>query len=317
MRMSNSAATSSSGQRLRAIDDSYLERGLTGLSRVVGHSGLMDGHWGAAVITGCLFARDLNLDEPAQRAVRRQMDLVIAKFPVLFEPHPSEAPDPSLIGQIPAALETNINRLRLIGHNVIFAALALRAIREMPKLATPGTIRGVSKLVKGFDGTGPGGPHLGSEDHEVAAAIERAEREYLPYADEQELATAAVRGFVAAEPVCWGMHQGTVGHILTHADSLCQLAELGYPELAKRGHAALRVQIELATKPYDPVKCGQKVRTPVPESTHLRAEYWEKDLGNWAYGHCFKYPYHFHRLLKKVKDEALIAQAVRKFPILM
>ncbi len=79
----------------------------------------------------------------------------------LFEDFPKEKPKESLIDGIADALEKNIGTPRESGHNVIFASIAIHALKELPDLATPSIIDGIRKLVRLFDNSHPGSGYYG------------------------------------------------------------------------------------------------------------------------------------------------------------
>ena len=81
----------------------------------------------------------------------------------LFEPFPQEQSD---VNQIPLLLEQlskNIDRTRESGHNVIFTAIAIRALQDHPQYATPSIVQGISKLIARFNDRGPGRGYYGEE----------------------------------------------------------------------------------------------------------------------------------------------------------
>ena len=66
------------------------------------------------------------------------------------DPLPSEDHDPALLSDVLEALAEGIDELREVGHNVIFASLALRGFGAVPRLVTATRVRGVARCVKAF-----------------------------------------------------------------------------------------------------------------------------------------------------------------------
>ncbi len=284
------------------IDDYYLEAGLITLSRVGEHH-WNGGHFGAAVIAAYYFSHEQQLGQAAGAALARQLDRMIAGHNDLFLPHDRAGKGMGDVTSIIAALDDNIVELHAIGHNVIFASLALKALRQRPELATPATIAGLVALVRQFYDHGPGRPFYGWPDI-LAVRVEPAD-DVPAYTDEATIALSALAAFSAIENVYPFLHQGIVGHLLTHAHALIELARLGYGELAAKGHDAHRLYVKLSRNQPDE---GE----PIPKhnnvcSVPLEADYWKRDLEGsrqWLVGHVFKYTYSFYDLVRHVDSES-------------
>ena len=93
-----------------------------------------------------------------------------------------------------------------------------------------------------------------------------------------------------------------MGHLLTSAEALIQLARLGYVELAGKGHRAHQVYIKLARKSHDYDFPERDFVLATPTKYHpLAHEYWGSDLerdDNWLYGHRLKFVYSFYELMR-------------------
>ena len=288
---------------MRAVlDQSYLEAGLLALSRV-GDRHWNTGHYGAAVIAAYYFAHEQGLDEAASMALARQLDRLIARHDDLFLPAGLDRDDDADLAPIVRALDRNIGQLRAIGHNVIFASLALKALRQLPQLATRAAIDGLTTLLAQFDDYGPGRPFYGWEDP-TQVRIETVD-DIPVYRDEATIARTALDAFAAIEKIYPFLHQGIVGHLLTHAHALIELARLGYTDIAGKGHDAHRLYIKLSRNPPDE---GEPIpKRDDPEFSPSGAAYWQRDLeGNreWLVGHVFKYTYSFYDLIRHIDDDA-------------
>ena len=285
------------------IADRYLEAGLLALSRVRERH-WNAGHFGAAVIAAYYFAREQRLDSAAASALVRQLDRLIQKHEDLFLPHGLDGANQSVdAAPVIAALDANIADLHAIGHNVIFATLALKAMQQVPRFATPATVAGLVTLLRQFDGYGPGRPFYGWDDIS-AVRVEPAD-EIPAYTDEQTIARSALDAFLAIEDVYPFLHQGIVGHLLTHAHALIDLARLGYLDLAAKGHEAHRLFIKLSRNSPDegePVSRDNALDRFEPTT----AAFWQTDHEGgreWLVGHVFKYTYSFYDLIQHVDDE--------------
>ena len=157
------------------VDYRYVLQGLRGLSRSSGINA-MAGHLGAAVVAGYLFSEDqAGLPDEIHAGVQAELDRILrggeaiwfnetqagVTIPELFEPFPDEEPQEERIDTIADALEGNIATMHESGHNVIFASIAIRALRDHPANATPSVLTGICRLVERFDGATPGRGNFG------------------------------------------------------------------------------------------------------------------------------------------------------------
>jgi hypothetical protein len=109
----------------------------------------------------------------------------------LVAPFPDGPPHPERAGSIAEALSRNIGALRQSGHNVIFAALALKALREHPSHATSEIVTGICRLIAGFDGEHPGRLYFGEERGWIGGdQVPPPDNDMPPYADERAMAEA-------------------------------------------------------------------------------------------------------------------------------
>ncbi|MBL9155773.1 MAG: hypothetical protein JNK37_25075 [Verrucomicrobiales bacterium] len=237
------------------IDFSYLVRGLDGLANAH-RGGAMAGHPGAALIAGYCFAENHpGADSAIHRAIERDLERILAGEEAfwidrksglttreLFEPLKAEpAGDDSGPEAIVEALAGNLGRVRQSGHNVIFATAAVRAFADHPDLATPERVRGVVRLVEGFDQAGPGRGYFGKAvgwktGGEVVLPPSGATTGGTPTLD------AAVEGVVDRVIATAGQHRqgfGGLFHLIDHAAGLVDLDQHGHVEAARAGIAAL------------------------------------------------------------------------------
>jgi hypothetical protein len=130
------------------VDFSYLLKGLNALARAHRVS-TMSGHLGAAVVAGYFIGEQHpDLDERVYRGIELELERIIRgeetafspkpdaalNAPAMFEPFQKEQPKENLIDGIAEALSRNIDRARESGHNVIFAAIAIRALKDLAAL---------------------------------------------------------------------------------------------------------------------------------------------------------------------------------------
>ncbi|MDA0710385.1 MAG: hypothetical protein O3B73_09290 [bacterium] len=241
------------------IHAAYLAKGLSAMSKAH-RVNTMAGHLGAAVVAGYFIGEQHpDLDERVYSGIKGELDRIIcgesvfspkkeASFPVaeMFELWPKEQPMENLVDGIAEALATNIDQTRESGHNVIFAAIAIRALKDHSDLATPSVTEGIAKLIAGFNGAKPGSGYFGKELGRIDGRQISLpnDRDFPPYATLQEMACVVIDELIQhANTRRDGF--GGLWHIINHAAALAELSAYGYRELATMGLAAHHQHLRL------------------------------------------------------------------------
>ncbi len=303
----------------------YLYKGLCGLARAH-RANAMAGHLGAALIAGYLFSQEhRDLDVEVHAGIEHELERILRgeeslwfdpgvsgiTIPELFAPMHDEPPRADPAETLAGALSTNVDALRQSGHNVIFATLAIRALRVQPRYATPTIVDGIVKLIGLFDGAGPGRGYYGRDRGWVPGSemLHVADRALAPYTHERAMVQAAIDELISTASA---RRQGFGGlvHIINHAAALVDLSQLGYADLARRGFVAHRQHIGLRRSLPDvsdelgavrPAKCDP--RTP---------SYWRNGAlrrDSAMLTHRVKVLYGFFALFPLIQDVALRGQA--------
>jgi hypothetical protein len=311
----------------------YLYQGLCGLARAH-RAGTMAGHLGAALAAGYCFGEDQNdLPDEVYAGIEKELNRIRrgeeaiwfdAKkagitIPELFEPFPDERPRKEAIPEIAEALSGNIDKTRQSGHNVIFAAIALRALHDHPVYATPSVVEGIRKLIEGFDGQVPGRGYYGKQrgwivGDKVALADDGG---LPPYESVQGMAEVVLDELIRGAPVrrrgFGGLH-----HVVNHAAGLAELARYGYGDLARKGLAAHRHHVRLWRSLPD----LEEELGPVQQAEHdpRTADYWttgslRRDSAMLT--HRIKTLYGFSTLAGLIEDRAKREKAEDGFRYLM
>ncbi len=267
--------------------------GLNALARAHQMNYFNDGHRGAAMISAYFLCVDNHLDEEATARIVELFDLNWASSE-LCQPFPDGDPDPNGIDKIGAALVEGGDVLRQVGHNAIFAMLAIKGFRMMPQAATPERIDGVCKLIRSFTPW---------RDVEPDPDVDPP-----PFTDQTaasrfilEEASSAIDRFV-------GFGQGFSGHMLTFGQSLVELAAMGDVEWAESCRVAFRKYVTVTR--LGPEPGDRRIADHQPSKLRPKdAEYWQQ-RGDKAVGigHVFKYPYGYYDLLGRA-DDVELAQA--------
>lgn len=264
--------------------------GLNALARAHELDYFADGHRGASMVAAHLLCVDNGLDEHATSRIVQLFDLNWASS-ALCKPFPDAKPEPTQIDKIGVALAEGGEVLRQVGHNAIFAMLAIKAFRMLPSAATAQRIDGVCTLVRSFTPWRDVEPDPDVDPPpfaETTAASQFILRE----------ASAAIDRFV-------GFGQGFAGHMLTFGQALVELAAMGDVEWAESCRTAFRKYVTVTRRGPE----SDSKRYPDHKPSDLRptdAAYWEK-RGDHSVdiGHVFKYPYSYYDLLRRAGDPEL------------
>ncbi len=280
----------SAGQDRDMPDQRLVVLGLNALARAHEMNYFADGHRGAAIVSAHLLCVDNNLSKRARTRIAKLVDLNWASTP-LCKPFPDTKPDPARIAEIGAALAEGGDVLRQVGHNAIFAMLAIKAFRMVPSAATAERIDGVCKLIRSFTPWRDVDPDTDIDPPPFANAT-AASQFILRETSE------AIDRFV-------GFGQGFAGHMLTFGQSLVELAAMGDVEWADSCRTAFRKYVTVTRRG----PAAEDQRRPDHKPTELRptdAEYWEKRGDNTvSIGHVFKYPYAYYDLVRRASDPKL------------
>jgi hypothetical protein len=284
------------------LDESYLVKGITALARAIDHS-WNQGHMGCAVIAAYYLRRDVGLSAEAETEIRTETDKLIAAYSHLFVPLDAGSRSSGDLDAIPRALEGNISRFCPGGHNVIYAALGLKALRDVPRMITPEVVAGIAQLIDAFTEMPPRADFFGVDVNGEMDVDEAA------YADAASIAAFTFGEALAFRPMYYEI-QGVVGHLLTHAHTMIELSELGYPELAVRAYGAHREHAQRVRLFHDRFDVGRWTVVRPADADPLDPAFWADDreampASSWGYGHFFKYRYQFYNLLERVQDARL------------
>ena len=267
----------------KPLDERYLRHGLARLCSAHATDAFFTGHEGGAFVSAFFLARDESLEAGSAAVIQDALD---KNYGLRADPFPDEAPAPDGVAELLVSLEDGLEELCRDGHNVIFLSLALRAMHELPQLATPGRIAGLQKTLRALEPRrgGDAGIAIPTEDGEFAAFVLT---EFL----------GSTEG---------GPGQGFSGHLLTHGRAILDLKELGHDRFAEKCLPAYGLAVKTA-RPKVAAKGPREPRAEVEFVAPDRRAYWERRAaaGTMELGHLFKYPYGFLGLRRRCEDETL------------
>jgi len=285
------AASGQSADRDPTLADKrLLLLGLNALARAPERDYFADGHRGAAMVAAHFLCVDNHMTERARSRIVELFDRNWASS-TLCQPFPNAPPQPARIREIGAALAAGGEVLRQVGHNAIFAMLAIKAFETLPSAATPQRIDGVCKLIRLF-----------TPWHDIEPD---ADVNPPPFANAAASSEFVLREASTAIDRFVGYGQGFAGHMLTFGQALVELAAMGHGEWADSCRTAFRKYVTVTRRGPG----SDSKHRPDHKPTRLRpidAEYWEKRRDNsLGIGHVFKYPYSYYALLRNARDPKL------------
>ena len=161
--------------------------------------------------------------------------------------------------------------LRQVGHNAIFAMLAIKAFRMMPSAATPQRIDGVCTLIRSFTPW---------RDVEPDPDVDPP-----PFADAAAASQFILREASAAIDRFVGFGQGFAGHMLTFGQSLVELAAMGDVEWAESCRTAFRKYVTVTRRGPEPDSKRRPDHKPSdlrPTDCGVLGEAWGQHRGHRA-----------------------------------
>ena len=279
--------TEASPESADAAKHRLLKLGLNALARSPSMSYFADGHRGAALISAHYLCSDYVHDPAAQARIAELLDLNYSSTK-LCRDFPKEKTDPDAIQRIGEALAARGDTLLQVGHNAIFAMLAIKAFRLDPESATHQRVDGVCELINKFTpwrDIAPD-PEIDPPSFSDEAAISQF---ILTEASE------AIDRFV-------GFGQGFSGHMMTFGHALVELASMGDEHWAESCRTAFCKYVTVTRQ--GPSKEDRRIKDHL--ATKLRpvdASYWQKRPDrSVGIGHVFKYPYAYYDLAKRAGD---------------
>ena len=276
------------------IDDKRLViLGLNGLARAHKFNYFADGHRAASMVTAHLLCVENQMDDPAQSRIVEIFDRNWADKP-LCEPFPETDPVPERINEIGLALADRGETLLQVGHNAIFAMLAIKALRMVPNAATAERIDGVCNLIRSFTPW---------RDVDPDPAVDPP-----PFSDSAAASRFVLQEASDAVDRYVGFGQGYAGHMLTFGQSLIEMAATGDEEYAESCRNAFRKYVTVTRQGPQADEKPRPDHKPIDDRP-VDAKYWKRrDDKAVGIGHVFKYPYSYYDLIRRAGDPELAKQ---------
>ncbi len=254
-------------------DVTMMASGLDGLARA-GEKTWFHGHFGAGVLAGERLLRRTDFTEEVKNGIRDQIAKAKAAEPELFVTMEGGTPVPFRTRLI-AALLPHVLNLSISGHGVIYGAMALQAMDEVPELASPARVAGIEKLLA-LALRDRNHRYYGIADYRMVeptadfpsyttteAMAERSLAECTELFADRELEGTTY--FFTAEKL----------HGVTLAHALLTLEKLGFRELVRKGLSAHRKALWLNR--HRPPTGAAMARVRKPDVTPYHGGYWRKE----------------------------------------
>lgn len=298
------------------MDKRILEGGLSIISQCKNQTGdIWEAHFGAAAIASYFFVKENSLPFETENRIMAQSEAMLDKYLYLRTANTPAGMDPQdAVNLILGALDVSIDQLHWVGHNIIYSALSLMALKELGGWGTKDEIEGISTLLHSFEKTIPGRSWLGYSVSEVKK-LEIDENDHFPAIENAEQLSEFILNELSSFRVIYRAeaHHDLIGHMLTFSHALNVFFDLGYITYFQRGLPpllklvkALRASHHL--DPDHPLQLSSPVdRWPLMkaiQSEYLPVEYgyWARDYAqhNWDFGHVFKFPFSFYNHLHRL-----------------
>lgn len=265
--------------------DKMLRLGLTALGRALecGNQHWFAGHIGAAMLSCAFILEESDLGAGVSAVVVRRAEDLVTDNAEYFQPFstPSDASvdcavessvaESALLDGLARLLSSKHGDLSESGHGIIYAALALKALRRLRGELVDRQLLAAIQALLSATGQDRGDRYYGFEDYHQAADDYAAQIPLFASAAQALQYTLEERRPTYADGEVDGKYYYFTSeklHGITHAHALYELQSLGYDDLAKAGLEALRKQFLLnrQTPPEAGPLCAVQCPNPQEEA---------------------------------------------------
>ncbi|MGH0424887.1 hypothetical protein [Bacillus pretiosus] len=273
-------------------------------------------HFGAAAIASYFFMKDNNMEEEINRSMYSQTKMMLnnqnlgeiidSKKEIDFQ---------SAEKLIIKSMEHTIDELHWVGHNVIYAALSLLAMKELQKWGNNQAIEGITNLILSFRKTIPGRSWIGFTTKEVKQLSINDEIE-SEFKNPKQLSKFILKELSQFNIIYRAeAHNDLIGHLLTFSHAINIMYDLGHRDIFQRGiRPLLKLVYVLRASQYLMPNTEINLRSPIdrlPLIESKRAyvlptenQFWLKDYSafDWDFGHVFKFSYSYFDHIKRAPE---------------
>ncbi|PES61880.1 hypothetical protein CN507_27480 [Bacillus cereus] len=298
-------------------DKSVLKGGLSIISQCKKQTNdIWHAHYGAAAIASYFFMKDNNIEEEIARNMHSHTKMMLNKQNLDEIIDSKEEIDfQSAEKMIIKSLENTIDELHWVGHNVIYTALSLLAMKELQKWGDNQAIEGITDLILSFQKTIPGRSWIGFTKKEVKQLRIKDEIE-SELRNPKQLSKFILKELSQFNIIYRAeAHHDLIGHLLTFSHAINIIYDLGHRDMFYR---AIRPLLKLVyvlrasqnLMPNTEIKLHSPIdRLPLIESKRAHVlptenQFWLKDYSefDWDFGHVFKFSYSYFDHIKRTPE---------------
>ncbi|PEM26477.1 hypothetical protein [Bacillus wiedmannii] len=273
-------------------------------------------HFGAAAIASYFFMKDNNMEEEINRSMYSQTKMMLNNQNLDEIIDSKEEIDfQSAEKLIIKSMEHTIDELHWVGHNVIYAALSLLAMKELQKWGNNQAIEGITNLILSFRKTIPGRSWIGFMTKEVKQLSINDEIE-SEFKNPKQLSKFILKELSQFNIIYRAeAHHDLIGHLLTFSHAINIMYDLGHRDIFQRGiRPLLKLVYVLRASQYlmpnTEINLHSPIdRLPLIESKRAHVlptenQFWLKDYSafDWDFGHIFKFSYSYFDHIKRAPE---------------
>ncbi|MCC2328855.1 hypothetical protein CN575_21870 [Bacillus wiedmannii] len=273
-------------------------------------------HFGAAAIASYFFMKDNNMEEEINHCMYSQTKMMLNNQNLDEIIDSKEEIDfQSAEKLIIKSMEHTIDELHWVGHNVIYAALSLLAMKELQKWGNNQAIEGITNLILSFRKTIPGRSWIGFTTKEVKQLSINDEIE-SEFKNPKQLSKFILKELSQFNIIYRAeAHHDLIGHLLTFSHAINIMYDLGHRDIFQRGiRPLLKLVYVLRASQYlmpnTEINLHSPIdRLPLIESKRAHVlptenQFWLKDYSafDWDFGHVFKFSYSYFDHIKRAPE---------------
>ncbi|KKZ92826.1 hypothetical protein B4147_2062 [Bacillus wiedmannii] len=273
-------------------------------------------HFGAAAIASYFFMKDNNMEEEITRSMYSQTKMMLNNQNLGEIIDSKEEIDfQSAEKRIIKSLEHTIDELHWVGHNVIYAALSLLAVKELQKWGDNQAIEGITNLILSFRKTIPGRSWIGFTTKEVKQLSINDEIE-SEFKNPKQLSQFILKELLQFNIIYRAeAHHDLIGHLLTFSHAINIMYDLGHRDIFQRGiRPLLKLVYVLRASQYLIPNTKINLHSPIDRLSLIESkrahvlptenQFWLKDYStfDWDFGHVFKFSYSYFDHIKRAPE---------------
>ncbi|PGE07506.1 hypothetical protein COM54_23975 [Bacillus toyonensis] len=273
-------------------------------------------HYGAAAIASYFFMKDNNIEEEIARNMHSHTKMMLNKKNLDEIIDSKEEIDFQIAEKkIIKSLEYTIDELHWVGHNVIYAALSLLAMKELQKWGNNQAIEGITDLILSFQKTIPSRSWIGFTTKEVKqlSIYDEIQSELR---NPKQLSKFILNELSEFKVIYRAeSHHDLIGHMLTFSHAINIMYDLGHKDVFQRGirpllklvyvlRASKKLMLNTEINLHSPIDHLPLIESKRAHVLPTENQFWLKDYSefDWDFGHVFKFSYSYFDHIKRAPE---------------